>query len=398
MCTQDTQTETQQTPCQTINTELAKKIGVDAALVFNDLTGWILHNSKNNGWWYKDTWKYGKRWTFRTGKQLEASIGLLPYKKILRSVNVLIKEKLIERRYFLRNGCTHSAGYALTEAGCDYVNQCTPAEAIYLISQDPFDTSKVAEMGTIDVATVGTALNKPVFKPAGTAAPKAQKPSHGGNKKADTTRCASASPLKACLALGDKDKTEQTSKTDQQTNKTIETTDPEPLDRCSLEWQLWNVKKFLALADNEEDRAYVLKEIAAVEADIVERDKRDARFWARFNHTKTTETTESTPCEVTTETTETTESTPPIVCYTPNEQAAFLKHFFATSITKAPPPSVNISCCFLINIASCEALHLSSSNEMVQGVKQQVERHVAQLKFVQKLRSQKQGQLKLERL
>lgn len=94
------------------NTEIAKDVGINAAVVFENLAYWITHNEKT-GRNIKD----GAAWMYATQKEIAAQFGYLSVKQTRTALEKLAMGGYIETGCHNKHGYDRTAWYTLTEKG-----------------------------------------------------------------------------------------------------------------------------------------------------------------------------------------------------------------------------------------------------------------------------------------
>lgn len=92
--------------------EVAKKYGVDEAILLYDIAYWVFTNKASNRNYYE-----GKYWTYNSGKAYEK---LFPYwndRQIRNKLQNMVKEGLILKGTFNENPYDHTSWYTLTDKG-----------------------------------------------------------------------------------------------------------------------------------------------------------------------------------------------------------------------------------------------------------------------------------------
>lgn len=94
------------------NIEVAKELGVNAAIVFENLSFWIDHNSKTGR-----NEREGTYWMYATQKDIAAQFEYLSIKQTRTALEKLAEYDYIKTGVFNRHGYDRTRWYALTEKG-----------------------------------------------------------------------------------------------------------------------------------------------------------------------------------------------------------------------------------------------------------------------------------------
>ena len=92
--------------------EIAKKYGVNCALILNNLYFWIEKNEANDKHFHD-----GYYWTYNSVKAFETLFPYLTSKQIRTAINTLVKEGIIIEGAYSENPYDHTKWYAITEKG-----------------------------------------------------------------------------------------------------------------------------------------------------------------------------------------------------------------------------------------------------------------------------------------
>lgn len=90
--------------------EIAKAVGVNAAIVYENLAFWIRHNAKQG-----KNLKDGVHWTYVTQKDLAAQFEYLSTKQVRTALDRLKDADLIRTGSFNRHGYDRTTWFALTD-------------------------------------------------------------------------------------------------------------------------------------------------------------------------------------------------------------------------------------------------------------------------------------------
>lgn len=91
--------------------EIAKQTSVNAAVLFQYISFWILKNKSN-----KRNFREGKYWTYITHKQMQNDIGFLTIAQIKYALDKLTNKGLLIKGEFNNSKYDHTKWYALGDA------------------------------------------------------------------------------------------------------------------------------------------------------------------------------------------------------------------------------------------------------------------------------------------
>jgi hypothetical protein len=92
--------------------EVAKEVGVNAAIIYENLSFWVKHNTKQG-----KNLKEGVYWMYATQKDIAAQFDYLSIKQVRTAIEKLEKHEYIKIGSFNRHGYDRTAWYSLTEKG-----------------------------------------------------------------------------------------------------------------------------------------------------------------------------------------------------------------------------------------------------------------------------------------
>lgn len=106
------------------DTAIAADVGINAAIVFENIKFWINHNEKNG-----KNLKEGKHWTYSTQKELSEQFEYLSVKQVRTALEKLETAGYIVKGNFNRSGYDRTCWYALGEKGQQEIEETTEENA-----------------------------------------------------------------------------------------------------------------------------------------------------------------------------------------------------------------------------------------------------------------------------
>lgn len=106
------------------DTEIAKKYGINIAILLNHLNFWILKNKANDKHFYNGTY-----WTYNSIKAFHDLFPYLSERQITNALNKMIELGLIKKGNFNTNSYDRTCWYALTNLGVSIMQNCQMEDA-----------------------------------------------------------------------------------------------------------------------------------------------------------------------------------------------------------------------------------------------------------------------------
>lgn len=94
------------------DTDVACAVGIEAAIIFNNIGHWVTHNRENDHNFYD-----GSYWTFNSTKAFEKQLPYMSYQKIGRALLKLEEMGLIISGHYNQSAFDKTKWYTLTETG-----------------------------------------------------------------------------------------------------------------------------------------------------------------------------------------------------------------------------------------------------------------------------------------
>lgn len=92
------------------STELAKKYGIEEAILIHHFQYWIAHNKNLNR-----NFKEGRTWSFQTIKEIQAWFPYMSPKSVLWTLNRLVELKILLKKNFNKNPIDKTSWYAFVD-------------------------------------------------------------------------------------------------------------------------------------------------------------------------------------------------------------------------------------------------------------------------------------------
>lgn len=92
--------------------EVAKEVGINAAIIYENLSFWVKHNTKQG-----KNLKEGAHWMYATQKDIAAQFDYLSIKQVRTAIEKLEAAGYIKTGSFNRHGYDRTTWYSVTEKG-----------------------------------------------------------------------------------------------------------------------------------------------------------------------------------------------------------------------------------------------------------------------------------------
>lgn len=100
------------------NVDVATEVGINAAIIFENISFWINHNTKTG-----KNEKEGKHWMYATQKEIAEQFQYLTIKQTRTAIEKLIENDFIKLGCFNRHKYDRTSWYGLTEKGESFCPQ-----------------------------------------------------------------------------------------------------------------------------------------------------------------------------------------------------------------------------------------------------------------------------------
>ncbi len=97
------------------NVHVATEVGINAAIVFENISFWINHNTKTG-----KNEKEGQHWMYATQKEIACQFQYLTIKQTRTAIEKLIENDFIKLGCFNRHKYDRTSWYGLTEKGMSF--------------------------------------------------------------------------------------------------------------------------------------------------------------------------------------------------------------------------------------------------------------------------------------
>lgn len=113
------------------DTRVAADVGINAAIIYENIKFWVLHNEKNG-----KNLKEGKTWMYSTQKELSEQFEYLSVKQVRTALEKLETAGYIIKGNFNRSGYDRTCWYTVTDKGQPEIEETaeTPAEKPEIIT------------------------------------------------------------------------------------------------------------------------------------------------------------------------------------------------------------------------------------------------------------------------